>query len=37
MQAPVWPGVAAGNEHVFSVREGTGGANGIGGGGCGCN
>jgi hypothetical protein len=37
MQAPVWPEVATGNEHVFTVREGTGGANGAGGGGCGCN
>jgi hypothetical protein len=37
MQAPVWQEVATGNEHVYTVREGTGGANGAGGGGCGCN
>lgn len=37
MQAPVWPQVTAGDEHVFAVREGTGGAVASGGGGCGCN
>ncbi|HEY5950960.1 MAG TPA: DUF4266 domain-containing protein [Kofleriaceae bacterium] len=37
MQAPVWPELTTANEHVFTVREGTGGANGAGGGGCGCN
>jgi hypothetical protein len=37
MQAPVWPDVDAGNEHVFVVREGTAGASSAGGGGCGCN
>lgn len=37
MQAPVWPEVTAGGEHVFLVREGTSGAATAGGGGCGCN
>ncbi len=37
MRAPVWPAVTTGDEHVFTVREGTGGASTEGGGGCGCN
>jgi hypothetical protein len=37
MQAPVWPEISAAEDHVFVVREGTGGATGAGGGGCGCN
>ena len=37
MQAPVWPDVTTGDEHVFLVREGTSGATTAGGGGCGCN
>lgn len=37
MQAPVWPGLATAIDHVFVIREGTAGATGAGGGGCGCN
>jgi hypothetical protein len=37
MQAPVWPAVEEGDLHVFTVREGTTGATGAGGAGCGCN
>lgn len=37
MQAPVWPDRATSDDHVFTVREGTGGATAAGGGGCGCN
>lgn len=37
MQAPVWREVSTANDHVFTVREGTGGATAAGGGGCGCN
>ncbi len=37
MQAPVWSTVTAADEHMFLVREGTGGAVTSGGGGCGCN
>jgi hypothetical protein len=37
MRAPVWPAVTTGDEHMFAVREGTAGASGEGGGGCGCN
>lgn len=37
MQVPVWPALAAAIDHVFVVREGTSGATGVGGGGCGCN
>jgi hypothetical protein len=37
MASPVWPAIDAADEHVFVVREGTGGATAAGGGGCGCN
>lgn len=37
MQAPVWPAVDRADNHVFVVREGSEGATGAGGGGCGCN
>ncbi|HEU4663630.1 MAG TPA: DUF4266 domain-containing protein [Dokdonella sp.] len=37
MASPVWPELDAADEHVFVVREGTGGATAAGGGGCGCN
>ena len=37
MQAPIWPQVAQHDEHVYEVREGTSGATGTTGGGCGCN
>jgi hypothetical protein len=34
---PALPTQYAGEQHVFQIREGTGGAVGGGGGGCGCN
>ena len=37
MQAPVWPVLETEDEHLHEVREGTGGATGTAGGGCGCN
>ncbi len=37
MQAPPWPALEPLDEHLFEVREGTGGATGAAGGGCGCN
>ncbi len=37
LQQNPWPSVQRGDSHVFEVREGTGGATGNAGGGCGCN
>jgi len=37
MQTPVWSHLTTADEHVHTVREGTAGATGAGGGGCGCN
>jgi hypothetical protein len=37
MQAVPWRAVDRGDQHVFSIREGTEGATAEGGGGCGCN
>jgi hypothetical protein len=37
MADPVWPDLHRADDHVFDVREGTQGATGEGGGGCGCN
>lgn len=37
MQQPAWPEVEAGEQHVFEVREGSAGATGAAGGGCGCD
>lgn len=37
MRASPWPEVELAEEHMRDVREGTGGANGSRGGGCGCN
>lgn len=37
MQSSPQPGVERADQHTFDVREGTGGANGNAGGGCGCN
>ncbi len=37
MASPVWRELTTADEHVFTVREGTGGATAAGGGGCGCN
>ena len=37
MRAGLWPAVERGDQHVFAIREGTEGATGEGGGGCGCN
>ncbi len=34
---PPWPDVQAAHDHVYQVREGSEGAVGSGGGGCGCN
>ena len=34
---PAWPDAAAAQAHVYQVREGSEGAVGAGGGGCGCN
>jgi hypothetical protein len=37
MQQPAWPEVEADDQHTFEVREGSGGATGTAGGGCGCD
>ncbi|HSN26654.1 MAG TPA: DUF4266 domain-containing protein [Kofleriaceae bacterium] len=37
MQAPAWGPLDGHAQHVHEVREGTGGATGSAGGGCGCN
>jgi len=37
MRTSVWPAIDRGDQHVFSIREGTEGATVEGGGGCGCN
>lgn len=37
MQHPVWPHLQSANKHMFEVREGSRGATGKSGGGCGCN
>lgn len=37
LQTPVWPALDADDQHLREVREGTGGATGTAGGGCGCN
>ena len=37
MQEPVWAAAARADQHMFEVREGSGGATGASGGGCGCN
>ena len=37
MKEAPWPEVEAADQHVYDVREGTGGATGSAGGGCGCN
>ncbi|MDD9944700.1 MAG: DUF4266 domain-containing protein [Myxococcales bacterium] len=37
MQSPVWPDIASAEQHVHEVREGSTGATGQTGGGCGCN
>jgi len=37
LQAAPWPDVERSNVHVFEVREGSTGATGNPGGGCGCN
>jgi hypothetical protein len=37
MQAPPWPATQAADQHLFEVREGSRGATGKPGGGCGCN
>ena len=34
---PPWPDAQAAHDHVYQVREGSEGAVGAGGGGCGCN
>lgn len=34
---PAWPDQHAAHAHVYQIREGTDGAVGVGGGGCGCN
>jgi hypothetical protein len=37
MRTAVWRAVDRGDQHVFSIREGTEGATAEAGGGCGCN
>lgn len=37
MQAPPWPMLRRGSEHVYEIREASQGATGQAGGGCGCN
>lgn len=37
MRTTVWRAVDRGDQHVFSIREGTEGATAEAGGGCGCN
>jgi hypothetical protein len=37
LEEPPWPAVHRGEQHVYEVREGSSGATGAAGGGCGCN
>ncbi len=37
LQQPAWPVMHAAHEHVYEVREASGGGTGSTGGGCGCN
>ena len=37
LQQPVWPGLDRADQHMYRVREGSSGAAGAAGGGCGCN
>jgi hypothetical protein len=37
LQQPVWPGLDRAEQHMYQVREASGGDGGAAGGGCGCN